>query len=251
MQSVHQDSDYASVLQSLKKLYTKEKKKFGVNNATIPRPKLDQEWWKNRHREKVKLADKGDYDLLFIGDSITHGWENNGKAIFEKFYSHRKTLNLGFSGDRTEHVLWRLLNGELSEKLQPKLATIMIGTNNTGQVMQESDETASGIRAIVDLLQDRRPEMKILLLGVFPRSINSNDPQRIRNREVNEKIKGLADSKNIHFLDISNKFLNEDGKLPKDIMPDALHPNARGYEIWASSIEEKICEIGGWEKVKG
>jgi lysophospholipase L1-like esterase len=127
----------------------------------------------------------------------------------------------------------------------------MIGTNNTGQVMQESDETASGIKAIVDLLQDRRPEMKILLLGVFPRSINSNDPQRIRNREVNEKIKGLADSKNIHFLDISNKFLNKDGKLPKDIMPDALHPNARGYEIWASSIEEKICEIGGWGKVKG
>jgi beta-glucosidase len=94
----------------------------------------------------------------------------------------------------------------------------MIGTNNTGQVMQESDETASGIKAIVDLLQDRRPEMKILLLGVFPRSINSNDPQRIINREVNEKIKGLADSKNIHFLDISNKFLNKDGKLPKDIM---------------------------------
>ena len=251
MQSVHQDSDYASVLQSLKKLYTKEKKKFGVNNATIPRPKLDQQWWKNRHIEKVKLANKGDYDLLFIGDSITHGWENNGKAIFEKFYSHRKALNLGFSGDRTEHVLWRLLNGELSEKLQPKLATIMIGTNNTGQVMQESNETASGIKAIVDLLQDRRPEMKILLLGVFPRSINSKDPQRIRNREVNEKIKGLADSKNIHFLDISNKFLNKDGKLPKDIMPDALHPNARGYEIWASSIEEKICEIGGWGKVKG
>ena len=108
-----------------------------------------------------------------------------------------------------------------------------------------------GIKAIVDLLQDRRPEMKILLLGVFPRSINSKDPKRIRNREVNEKIKGLADSKNIHFLDISNKFLNKDGKLPKDIMPDALHPNARGYEIWASSIEEKICEIGGWGKVKG
>ena len=250
MQSVHQESDYASILQSLKKLYTKEKKKFGVNNATVPRPKLDQQWWKNRHREKVNLANKGDYDLLFIGDSITHGWENNGKAVFEKFYSHRKTLNLGFSGDRTEHVLWRLLNGELSEKLQPKLATIMIGTNNTGQVHQESDETASGIKAIVDLLQDRRPEMKILLLGVFPRSINPNDSQRIRNQEVNKKIKGLADSKNIHFLDISDKFLNKDGKLPKSIMPDALHPNSKGYEIWANSIEDKICEIGGWNKVK-
>ncbi|HIG84944.1 MAG TPA: DUF4976 domain-containing protein [Verrucomicrobia bacterium] len=250
MQSVHQESDYASILQSLKKLYTKEKKKFGVNNATVPRPKLDQQWWKNRHREKVNLANKGDYDLLFIGDSITHGWENKGKAVFEKFYSHRKTLNLGFSGDRTEHVLWRLLNGELSEKLQPKLATIMIGTNNTGQVHQESDETASGIKAIVDLLQDRRPEMKILLLGVFPRSINPNDSQRIRNQEVNKKIKGLADSKNIHFLDISDKFLNKDGKLPKSIMPDALHPNSKGYEIWANSIEDKICEIGGWSKVK-
>ena len=250
MTSVHSKPEYLNILTSLKSTYKEKKKTFAVNTATVPVPRWDQEWWRNRHREKVKLANKGNYDLLFLGDSITHGWENAGKVIFNKFYNERKTLNLGFSGDRTEHVLWRLLNGELAINVKPKVATIMIGTNNTGHSMQDAGETFLGIKAIVDLLQDRRPEMKILLLGVFPRATNPDHPQRVRNNEINALAKTLADSKNIHYLDVSKSFLNEKGILPKSVMPDALHPNKQGYELWAKAMEDKICELGGWQKIK-
>ena len=250
MNSVHEDNQYSNILTSLKKTYTEKKKKYALNTATVPVPRLNQEWWRDRHREKVKLANKGNYDLLFLGDSITHGWENAGKTVFNKFYNKRKTLNLGFSGDRTEHVLWRLLNGELATKLNPKVATIMIGTNNTGHSMQSAEETFLGIKAIVELLQDRRPEMKILLLGIFPRATNPEHPQRTRNKEINSLAKTLADSKNIHYLDISTSFLDEKKNLPKSVMPDALHPNEQGYKIWAKAMEDKICELGGWEKIQ-
>ena len=238
MNSIHNKVEHQEILTYLKKVYTDNKKKYAANSATIPDHRLNQEWWQNRHREKVKQAKQGNYDLLFIGDSITHGWESAGKATFDKFYKDRKTLNIGFSGDRTEHVLWRLLNGELPENVKPKVATIMIGTNNTGHLMQNSEETYLGIKSIIDLLQDRRPSMKILLLSIFPRAIEPEDPQRIRNNEINELSKSLADSKNIHYLDVSESFLDENKKLPKSIMPDALHPNSNGYEIWANAMEK-------------
>ena len=210
---------------------------------------MDQEWWRDRHRQKVKLAKESNFDLLFIGDSITHGWESAGKATFEKFYNARKTLNIGFSGDRTEHVLWRLLNGELPENVKPKVATIMIGTNNTGHSMQDAEETFLGIKSIVNLLQDRRPNMKILLLGIFPRAIDPGHPQRIRNNKINELAKTLANSISVDYLDISESFLDENKKLPKSVMPDALHPNSNGYKIWANAMETKLSELGGWNKI--
>ena len=200
--------------------------------------------------EKVALAKKGDVDLLFIGDSITHSWENGGKAVFEKYYAPRKTLNLGYSGDRTEHVLWRLLNGELPPEVDPKVAVIMIGTNNTGHSMQPAAETAAGIRAIVGLLRDRRPEMEILLLGVFPRGALPDDKMRKRNEEINALAKTYADGEKIHYLDVSGSFLDADGGLPKTVMPDALHPNPNGYAIWAKAMEGKVAELGGWEAVE-
>lgn len=249
MNSIHNKVEHQEILTSLKKVYTDNKKKYAANSATIPAHRLNQEWWRNRHREKVKQAKQGNYDLLFIGDSITHGWESAGKATFDKFYKDRKTLNIGFSGDRTEHVLWRLLNGELPENVKPKVATIMIGTNNTGHLMQNSEETYLGIKSIIDLLQDRRPNMKILLLSIFPRATKPEDPQRIRNNEINELSKSLANSKNIHYLDVSESFLDENKKLPKSIMPDALHPNSNGYEIWANAMEKKLSELGGWDKI--
>jgi len=106
-------------------------------------------------------------ELAFIGDSITQGWEGNGKQVWEKFYANRKPINFGFGGDRTEHVIWRLTHGHLN-KIRPKVAVLMIGTNNTGHLMQEPAEVAAGIKKIVGILQQRSPDTKLLLLGVFP-----------------------------------------------------------------------------------
>ncbi len=249
MRSVHAEPEYAGTLADMKVLYTRQRATFGVSSATVPQPRLGEGWWKKRHAEKVKAAKAGGYELLFLGDSITHSWENGGKEVFAKYYAPRKTLNLGFSGDRTEHVLWRLLNGELPPEVDPKVAVLMIGTNNTGHSMQEAGETASGIRAILDLLRDRRPEMQVLLLGVFPRGVGPDDPKRKRNGEINAIAETFADGDKIHYLDISGAFLADDRTLPKAVMPDALHPNPRGYAIWAAAMEDKLAEFGGWEKV--
>mgnify|MGYP003656831540 CR=1 FL=1 len=126
----------------------------------------------------------------------------------------------------------------------------MIGTNNTGHVMQAADETAAGIGRVIEILRDRRPDTKILVLGIFPRDAKPDGEMRIRNDEVNALVRELADGDHVHFMDIASTFLNGDGTLPKEMMPDFLHPNAKGYDLWAGAIEDKLCELGGWEKVE-
>ena len=203
------------------------------------------EWWMPRHEEKLVEKEKMEQvDLLFVGDSITHSWEKGGKETFDKYYLKRNTLNIGFSGDRTEHVLWRFQHGAI-DGIKPKLAVVMIGTNNTGHRMDPADETALGIQFILSELKNRLPETKVLLLGIFPRDADSEGKHRVLNDEINAKIEKFADNKNVFFLDISDKFLDENGVLPESIMPDLLHPNAEGYKVWADAMEPKIKELMG------
>lgn len=204
-----------------------------------------QSWWQKRHDAKIEEKDSMDrVDLLMVGDSITHSWENDGKAIWNEYYANRHALNIGFSGDRTEQVVWRIQNGAI-DGISPKLAVIMIGTNNAGHRAEKSVYTAAGVRMIIDELQLRLPETKILLLGIFPRGANREDKLRKLNVSTNQIISQFADGENIHFLDISDQFLDSKGNLPKSIMPDLLHPNAKGYEIWAKAMESKIVELMG------
>ena len=201
------------------------------------------QWWMPRH--EAKLAERkamGQVDLLMVGDSITHGWESGGKPTWDQYYANRNALNIGFSGDRTEHVIWRFQNGAIDD-IQPKLAVIMIGTNNTGHRQEQAEHTAAGIKRIVEELQMRCPETKILLLGIFPRGETADHPMRKLNAEINAIIRNYADDQQVWYLDIGDKFLDADGNLPKQIMPDRLHPNAKGYEIWAEAMEEKIVEL--------
>lgn len=213
--------------------------------ATTPAHRMQQGWWKTRHTQKLELVKKGDIDLVFIGDSITHGFEgNHGKAMWNKYYVPRKALNLGYSGDRTEHVLWRLDNGEL-DGLSPKLAVIMIGTNNTGHRKDPSEHIAAGIKLILERLRTKHPRMKILLLAIFPRSAKPQDQPRVINDGANKLIAEFADNENVFFLDINDKFLAADGTLPREIMPDLLHPRAKGYQVWAEAIEPMVAKLMG------
>ena len=200
-------------------------------------------WWMPRHKEKLteRKAMK-QVDLLFVGDSITHGWEKAGKKTFDKFYADRNTLNIGFSGDRTEHVLWRFQNGAIDD-IDPKLAVVMIGTNNTGHRMDPADETALGIQFILSELKERLPDTKVLLLAVFPRDADATGKHRVRNDEINERISKFADEKRVFFLDIADKFLDDEGVLPKSVMADLLHPGAEGYRIWAEAMEPMIKKL--------
>ncbi|MHB8957227.1 MAG: platelet-activating factor acetylhydrolase IB subunit [Pirellulaceae bacterium] len=203
------------------------------------------EWWSKRHQEKLEeKKSRGQIDLLMIGDSITHGWEDGGKAIFEKYYAHRKALNLGFSGDRTEQVIWRLRHGAI-EGISPRLAVIMIGTNNAGHRKEKPEETAAGVKAILEELHTQLPETKCLVLAIFPRGETAEDPLRQLNTATNQILEGYADGRRVFFLNINDRFLEADDKLSKSIMPDFLHPNEKGYAIWAEAMEptvEKLLE---------
>jgi len=208
--------------------------------ATIcPVPREDQRW-KGRHAAMNKRAAQGNVDLLMIGDSITQGWEGSGKKVWAEYYAKRNAINLGISGDRTEHVLWRLQNGNI-ENLSPKLAVLMIGTNNARS--NTSEEIALGVQKIVELLRRELPEMKVLVLAIFPRGETVTDKLRLVNQGANERIEQLADGKMIHYLNIEQSFLEEDGTLPKEIMSDFLHPGKPGYDIWARAMEPKIVEL--------
>jgi beta-glucosidase len=212
--------------------------------ATVtPAPRGDESWVA-RHKAMNERVKKGNIDLIFIGDSITQGWEDPGKDTWEKFYAKRNAVNLGISGDQTQHVLWRLENGNI-EGISPKLAVIMIGTNNASD--NTAEEIAEGVKAIVNKLREKLPQTKILLLAVFPRE-EKPGARREKLTKVNGIISGLADGKMIHFVDIGPKFIKKDGTLPKSIMPDALHPNTKGYEIWADAIEPKVAELMGEKK---
>ncbi|HKD37178.1 MAG TPA: platelet-activating factor acetylhydrolase IB subunit, partial [Pirellulales bacterium] len=208
------------------------------NSATSPAPR--DPGWVKRHEGFVEIAKKGGVDLLFLGDSITDGWRGGGKAVWEKNFAPLKAANFGIGGDRTEHVLWRLQHGEL-DGIKPKLAVLMIGTNNLGA--NKDEEIAAGVKAIVEELHKQTPETKLLLLGIFPRGMKADDPARDRIKHINTIISKLDDGRTVKYLDIGDKFLEANGTLPKSIMPDALHPNAKGYEIWAEAIAPTVKEM--------
>ncbi|HEX7897098.1 MAG TPA: GDSL-type esterase/lipase family protein [Planctomycetota bacterium] len=200
-----------------------------------PAPK-DEKWVKRHEGFLADVKAKPDCGLLFLGDSITDGWRGK-KAIFEAAFGAHKPVNLGISGDRTQHVLWRIQNGEL-EGIKPKAAVIMIGTNNIGQSNPETAASAiAGNQAIVAHLRKTFPELKILLLGVFPRSEKPDHAHRATIKEIND---ALAKIEGVKFLDIGPKFLAADGTLPKELMPDFLHLSEKGYQIWADAIKADV-----------
>jgi lysophospholipase L1-like esterase len=222
-----------------------------IKKATTPDDRLKEGakdgkkgWWDQRHEDKLKLVAQGGWDLVFIGDSITQGWEGGGKSTWEKYYASRKALNLGYSGDRTEHVLWRFDHGEL-DGLKPKASVIMIGTNNTGHRNDPPEAIAAGVKKIIDELEAKCPSTKILLLGIFPRSEKATDKPRVNNDKANELIAKFADGDKVTFLNINDKFLTADGTLTKEIMPDRLHPQAKGYGIWAEAMEPALKKLLG------
>lgn len=215
----------------------------GQKQHTAVEPDHRHSWWTLRNDAVNERVKQGNVDLLMIGDSITHSWEGGGKKYWDKYYAPRNAVNMGFSGDRTQHVLWRLEHGHL-EGISPKLAVLMIGTNNSNGKDNTAEEIADGIIAICEKLRTKCPRMKVLILAIFPRSPEPSD-QRQKNAKASLLASKIADDEMIHYLDINEKFLTKDGFLTKKIMPDYLHPNEAGYGIWAEAIESKVAELMG------
>lgn len=220
---------------------------LAAENNTAIQPVPREGGWMKRHEGFVEIARAGGVDVLFLGDSITDFWRTAGKALWEEHFAPLHAANFGISADRTQHVLWRIQHGELAG-IKPRVVVLLIGTNNTGLERGSTTrrntvaEAAEGVTAVVNGLRAALPETKILLLAIFPRG-EKDSPERAEVREVNALIAKLEDGKFVRYLDIGPKFLWPDGTLPKDFMPDLLHPSEIGYAIWAAAIKAPLAEM--------
>jgi beta-glucosidase len=215
--------------------------------ATTPAPHTG---WREKRFEKImRRVAQGEVDVAFLGDSLTHKWNKEGKPVWERYYEHRSdpssrnfldVANFGVGGDRTQHVLWRIENGNFAH-LSPRLIVLEIGSNNLRQ--DSPRETADGVIAILQQLKIRLPDAQILLLALFPRGASPDDSARAKIRETNRILAGLDDADGIHFLDIGQKFLAADGTIPPEVMHDSVHLTERGYEIWARAMEPRLTEL--------
>jgi len=213
---------------------------FAENPAMVPVARTNASWIQ-RHESMNQKARQGHIDLIYVGDSIVEHYENQGKEVWAHYYAGRNALNLGISGDRTEHVLWRLDHGNI-EGISPKLAILMIGQNNGGY--NTGEEIAEGVVAIVQKLRARLPSTKILLLGIFQRR-EKPTPEREVLAKANEISSKLADGKNVFYLDINDVFVRPDGTIPRSLMYDFEHPTPLGHRRWAEVIEPKVAELMG------
>jgi len=214
-----------------------------TNTAIVPVPRTGAAT--NRQSLVLQRAKDapGKYDIEFIGDSITQGWETRGSNVWHEFYSKRKVINFGVGGDRTQHLLWRIEQGQL-DGIKARVAVVMIGTNNSNKDDNTEADILEGVTAIIQQIRTRQPDTKILLLGIFPRG-KTFSPQRGKILEVNQALARLDDGQHLFYFDIGSQLIENDGSISRDMMPDYLHPNDAGYRIWAKAMEPKLKQLLG------
>ena len=208
--------------------------------------------FRRAHESFLARGKSGPIGVLFLGDSITAGW-TKAPHIWEHYYGKFQPANFGIGGDQTQHVIWRIENGEL-DGISPKVVVLMLGTNNTGQ--HTAAEIVAADKKIIQMIRAKVPQAKVLLLAIFPRGPRKNQQGVVTEAvaadakkrmdiitEANTELAKLDDGKNVRFLDINARFLGEDGKIPSSIMPDQLHPNAAGYQLWADAMQPLLTEL--------
>lgn len=219
-----------------------------VPDASVGAPKKGNARFFELHESFLKRTKEGPIGVLFLGDSITEGWKK-APHIWDHYYAKYQPANFGIGGDQTQHVIWRIENGEL-DGISPKVVVLMLGTNNTGA--NTAEQIAAADRKIVEMIRTRLPETKVLLLAVFPRG-----PRKMREggmepvekkmeiiNAVNADLAKLDDGKMVRYLNINSHFMGNDGKsIPNIIMPDQLHPNAAGYQLWAEAMQPLLDEL--------
>jgi lysophospholipase L1-like esterase len=209
----------------------------GVSSITYPVPPVGWTIGFSRNLDQLK---QGPYALFFDGDSITANWKGPGAEVWKQRYGS-KAVDMGIGGDLVQNVLWRAQHGELAGQ-EPELIELLVGTNNHGE---DPKEVAAGIKRVIHEYETRCPNAHILLLGIFPVGAAPHTPQRDWVASVNTIISTYGSDPRVTYMDIGNKFLQPDGTLTADIMPDFLHPSAKGYVIWADAIQPMIDQYVG------
>ena len=200
-------------------------------------------WWANRFLSRHKLVEQQrgkTVDLVLLGDSIMHFWEWKHPASWKKLTQGRTVLNLGYGGDRTQNVIWRVENGEL-DGYKAKNIVLMIGTNNNSSKDTNPANVAAAIEKIVALVRAKQPDAPLILHPIFPRGASANSSRhadaRVRNDKTNALLKTFADAHpEIKWIDFNDKMVDSTGWVPRTIMADEIHPTDAGYDFWMDAI---------------
>jgi lysophospholipase L1-like esterase len=245
------------VAASLAPLLTPRSVQAATILAATPISRMDLSWWRERHQAKLEELRRARPNLIFLGDSITEDWEYDGPEewrkfvpVWQRFYGDRNAVNLGFKGDTTASLLWRIRNGEV-EGIVPKVAVILIGANNLGRVHWSATDTLLGIDVIIAELRRRQPAIRILLVGVLPseRSDWATQTTWTINHALDEK---YAHDPVVTFLDVGFVF-TKGGRLDRDLFLDPklrppdppLHPTAQGQALMSAAMEPVLSGLLG------
>ena len=221
-------------------------------DASLGAPKAGNKRFFELHESFLVRAKAGPIGVLFMGDSITEGW-TKAPHIWEHYFGKYQPANFGIGGDQTQHVIWRIENGEL-DGITPKVMVLMIGTNNSAS--HTGDQIADAVKRIIVLTRAKIPGIKVLLLAILPRDARRNNDGLITQAAIDDAAKRVAandranallakmdDGVNVRFLNTNAIFLGRDGRIPWTIMPDQLHPTAAGYQLWAEALEKPLAEM--------
>ncbi len=227
------------------------------NTAVVGVPR-EERWWRERHgalnARAREAALNGDARVVFLGDSITQGWGEAGKRVWERRYAPLGAVNLGISGDRTQHVIWRIGHGNLEGMAEPargrapELVVVQIGTNKVPRAEENTGEQiGAGVGEVVRRVREKLPRTRVLVMGILPRGDAGEEGKMMREkiRRANEIAAGAADGEWVRFLDLGGRFVGEDGAVRRELMPDLLHLSEEGYEVWAEGMDGVLREILG------
>lgn len=201
--------------------------------------------WAKAHRRYLDRARRADSDVVFLGDSITYAWGDDGRddlgsPSWSAEFAPFRAANFGFSGDQTQHLLYRVLDGELEG--HPRVAVVLIGTNNLSEG-QSPEATASGIAAVVDAIHKVSPSTRVLLVGLLPRASGADDPHSPEVEQVNAIVRGWSIGVGVDFVDPARAFLGPDGRIGWDLTTDGLHPSTKGYRALAGVLRAPIRKL--------
>ena len=215
-----------------------------LSGTTPAKRTIEFDWmsvaaWDKMHAEDVLVAQYDQVDVLFVGDSITAGWD---WQIWEKNFKPLNAANFGIGGDHTANLLWRLQHGAIGN-IQPKVIVLLIGVNNFGHLHETPEQVAAGITNVVAQLQLAWPHSKILLNGVFPFDQSASSENRTKVKQLNSNIAALDNNKTVFFKNYGSLLLQKDGTISPQIMSDFLHPTPKGYQIWAEAMLPDIQQL--------
>ncbi len=259
---VHPNSIGASVMveQIYRSLFYRDKMHSSgyLNTAVLPAPGAECRgaaagWgegndWYSQFDAINKIGQDRKTDLVLLGNSITQGWGGEGRSVWsavpelwDSLFKPLNAANFGISGDRTQHLLWRVQNGNF-DTVKPRVIALEIGVNNFGD--NSDKEIADGIRSIVRALLKKVPAAKIILFGPLPTGTGNKDPNRQKYKQIHQIINGLHNGKNVFYQNLDKQFINPDGTLVEGMLsPDAIHLTPAGYRVWAGVLVQEVRKL--------